>query len=314
LIDAFQAPHRAVAGSVTLVLLVVTVILAQRQRRRYEHWRWFHRAVAAALAVLVTWHVIGLDRLVNVWAWLTFFSLLAAAGLWMLVQRARRGEKFTVTDIRAETPTVSTVTIAPTRNEPLPFDAGQFAWVRLKAWPWSEDHPFTISSPADGHPELEFTFRHLGDWTTGPMARLRPGRQVWVDGPHGAMTLSAADDAPGIVMVAAGVGLTPIISVLRTLAHRQDRRPVKLFLPPTEPLFADELRELMSELQLTVHPVLTRPVTAARVGDLLPAFPERARWTYFVCGPPLLVIDASLMLAELGVPPGQVLTEQFEMA
>ena len=50
----------------------------------------------------------------------------------------------------------------------------------------------------------------------------------WVDGPFGAFTLDRKP-AAGFVFVAGGIGIAPVLSMLRTLADRGDRRPVVLF-------------------------------------------------------------------------------------
>lgn len=314
LLDPTVAPRRAVAATAALVVFAGLVGTARRRQRRYEWWRWAHRAGAATALGLVALHIWWLNRLVNVWPWLALFVSAAGATLglcaWRWLARARHG-RYLVVDMRAETSTVSTVRLVAC-GEPLTFEAGQFAWLRLRPSPWAEDHPFTLSSPA-GAETLDVTFRHAGDWTTGPLQALRPGTPVWLDGPHGAMTLAAAQDAPGIVMVAAGVGLTPALSMLRTLAERGDRRPVVLLIPPGETLFRDELTQLAQVLDLTVTPSLARPVTAQTVAAALPdrAWPGQAVW--FVCGPPGMVADTAAALTELHIPPERVRTEQFEI-
>lgn len=315
LLDPTVAPSRAVAGTVALASLAGVVVFAKRRIRRYEWWRWAHRGGATVALVLVVLHILLLNRLLNspVWAvlFLTVAATIAAVTWWRWFAPTRR-TRFLVGDMHAESADVSTVSLRPC-GSPLRFDAGQFAWLRLRPGPWAQDHPFTISSSADDD-TVEFTFRHAGDWTTGPLRALRPGSPVWVDGPYGAMTLSAADDAAGIVMVAAGVGLTPAMSLLRTLADRGDRRPLILITPEREQLFRDELNQLARRLDLCVLPMLTRPVRADVFVRALPDRAWPAQAAYYVCGPPQMVTDTVSVLADLGIPPGQVHCEQFEMA
>src|SRR5207302_10053039 len=91
-----------------------------------------------------------------------------------------------------------------------------------------EEPPFTIAFCAHLGLLTEFTIRRSGDFTS-QLRLLRPGSPVWVDGPHGAFTLDL-QRTTGLVMIAGGVGITPMMSMLRTLAHRRDRRPHRLLV------------------------------------------------------------------------------------
>jgi ferredoxin-NADP reductase len=173
---------------------------------------------------------------------------------------------------------------------------------------------------------VEFTIRHSGDFTRA-LRELRPGSPVWVDGPHGAFT---PDDAgTGVVMIAGGVGVTPMMSILRTAAHRGDRRPYRLVVVAAsreELLFRAELGTLRRQLDLEVTEVLRRPAPGwtGHTGEigvgLLTALLADDRSTaahdhdYFLCGPPSLVADAFDALAVLDIPDERVHTEQFELA
>jgi predicted ferric reductase len=308
LLDPSTAPARAVTGTTSLITLTLLMGFAERRSQRYEWWRWAHRVGAAFALLLAGLHVWLLNRLVNVAPWAILFGVFAVAAVgtyawrWMAPARRRR---FLVADVHAETPTVSTVTLQPVADR-LDFDAGQFAWLRLRPTPWVQDHPFTISSSADDE-MIEVTYRHVGDWTTGPLRALRPGAVVWLDGPHGSMTLTSAATAPGLVLIAAGVGLTPAISMLRTCADRGDPRPMHVIIPPGEPLFRDELDYLPRVLDLTVVDTLPRPVRRL-------SLPDRA-WVplaaYFVAGPPDMVADTCAALRAMHIPTDRIRYERF---
>ena len=64
------------------------------------------------------------------------------------------------------------------------------------------------------------------------------------------------------MLVAGGVGITPMMSMLRTLADRGDRRPHRLVMvarTADELLFRDELGQLKERLDLTVVELLRQP-------------------------------------------------------
>lgn len=317
LLNPVDAPARAAAGVASLtalLLLLVLVTLRRALRMNYEVWRWGHLLLAVAALTFAALHVVWLDRLIDSLVWRALFAAAATAVLavaalrWLL--RPATAAPFMVRAIRPLDPTVSTVALAPLGPPPV-YRAGQFAWLRLHRFATAGDHPFTMSSsPYD--PDVEFTIRHrLGGWTDGPLRAIRPGRVVWLDGPHGAMTLDQASST-GIVLIAAGVGMAPMMSMLRTLDAEHDRRPVWLYTPRDHTLFADELSDLRDRLDLTVLPILQRPIRSSALAAWLPEPPVVRQLTVYVCGPPALVDDTVTALRPLGVPRHHVHIEQFD--
>jgi 3-phenylpropionate/trans-cinnamate dioxygenase ferredoxin reductase subunit len=224
---------------------------------------------------------------------------------------------------------VSTVCLEPrgARHDPgntrWDFAPGQFAWLRLHPSLRAQEHPFTIASSAHLGLWTEFTIRHTGDFTS-ELRLLRPGSPVWVDGPHGAFTLDL-QRTTGLVMIAGGVGITPMMSMLRTLAHRRDRRPHRLLVVAStidELLFRAEIRQLQQRLHLTVVEVLRRPppswtgpsgsVDERLLTSLLPGKFRRNQLDYYLCGPPAMVDDVLAVLDGLEVPEPRIHTEQFD--
>src|SRR5690606_18822073 len=107
------------------------------------------------------------------------------------------------------------------------FQPGQFAWFAFDRSPFSlTQHPFSFSSSAE-HGEVEVAIKALGDFTR-TVKRLEPGTKVHVDGPHGVFSIDL-DEGPGFALIAGGVGIAGLISMVRTLADRGDVRPVLLF-------------------------------------------------------------------------------------
>jgi predicted ferric reductase len=75
---------------------------------------------------------------------------------------------------------------------------------------------------------VDFTIKQVGDFA-GSMRKLRRGDRVYLDGAHGSVTLES-HPGRGYVFVAAGVGVTPFLSMLAALADRGDQRPCRLVL------------------------------------------------------------------------------------
>jgi predicted ferric reductase len=168
---------------------------------------------------------------------------------------------------------------------------------------------------------IEFTVKQLGDFSRS-VATVAVGDRVWVDGPHGAFTPDRRART-GLVLIAGGVGITPMISVLRSLAARGDDRRLVLFVSAHELddlLFRDEITRLAGRLRLRVVELLTTPHDGwtGHSGFLneevlrrnLPR--GRRRLDYFLCGPPPMVIAVTTALRGLGIAPTRIHTEKFD--
>jgi predicted ferric reductase len=324
-----EAPPRARAATgATLALAGVIALGMYRRRVRhdYELWRWAHLVLAVAAVVLSALHVWLVDDLVRhsvmQWVLAGVAVALAAALIHRWQGQTLRTSEHVVRAVRMESASVCTVVLAP-RGAPLRFAPGQFAWLRLSRRGGAEEHPFTIASSAAGG-GCEFTVRSTGDFGA-LMRRLTPGTPVWIDGPYGSCSVDLLPQpASGAAMIAAGVGITPMMSMLRTLADRRDRRPLLLVRAGREPgelFFRDELARLAERLDLTVLEAVKEPppgwtgavgrVDLRLLHAVLPPPARRGALDYFVCGPPAFVEQVAADLSALGVPDHRLHTEQF---
>jgi len=146
-----------------------------------------------------------------------------------------------------------------------------------------------------------------------------------VDGPYGSFSLEDPRTEKGLVLLAGGIGVAPIMSILFTMADLKDKRPIYLFYGSYDEeniIFKKDLEELQEQLNLKIYHVLENPkdtknylrgyITRELLETKLPE--NRKELYYFVCGP-LPMIDAmEIHLKELGIPESQVSIEKYEMA
>jgi predicted ferric reductase len=335
LVNAAPSMRTATVAAAGLVLLALTALFRRRLRLPYQLGRIVHVILAATVVAGGSLHVFLQNHLVGEDGAGAWFAAIAGALTVVLVLRwfvrpllaGRPG--FRVQQVRRESDAVSTLVLAPTsrrgsRPDAMAFAPGQFAWLRLRRWSLVTDHPFTIASGAHDDGTLEFTVRHVGDYTR-TLRRLSPGARVYLDGPHGSFSVDNTH-ATGLVLLAGGVGITPMMSMLRTLADRGDRRPHRLLVSARDPedlLFLDELAYLQSRLHLTVVPTLTQPhpgwtgitgrIDAPLLAAVLPGSFRRNQLDYFLCGSGAFVEGMLGTLDEIGVPRQRVHTEQFDM-
>ena len=163
------------------------------------------------------------------------------------------------------------------------------------------------------------SIRKLGDFTN-EIGNVPVGQRIYLDGPYGAFTIGNPADMH--VLIAGGVGITPMMSMIRTLADRGDKRPVVLVYGSKNwesITFRDELEALKARLNLTIVHVLSKPpvgwkgeqgfITAEMFKRHLP--PPYADHEYFICGPGMMMDAIETVLGELGVPLSKYHSERY---
>jgi predicted ferric reductase len=312
------------AALAALVVLIVSSVWRRRLRLSYEAWHLIHTVLAVVLVVGALLHILFVNEYVSsLWKQL-LWGLMSAAfvGLlvWVRLVKPQKARPWRLERVIAERGETTTLVLKPPFE--FRFEPGQFAWFAIGRSPFSlTQHPFSFSSSAE-RGEVELAVKALGDFTS-KVGELEPGTTVYVDGPHGVFSTDQ-DEGPGFGLLAGGVGIAGLISMLRTLADRGDVRPVLLFYANGDwdgVAFREELEELKARLSLTVVHVLERPpepwegetgyLTAEILARHLP--PGFRRFQFFICGPDPMMDAAEAALIELGVPAERVHTERFDM-
>jgi predicted ferric reductase len=319
------------SGVIALALLVLLVPLAAWRDRlfwSYEAWRLGHGLGAAAIAILGAHHAINIGThsaqsgVTSVWILLLGLGLFSLLYVYVITPIRQYRNPYRVASVKRAAHRLWEVTVEPVRGPALEFAPGQFVWLNLGHSPFSLiEHPFSISSAPADRPRLAFIIKESGDFTNR-IGALPVGSRAYLDGPHGNFTL-VGRQARGIALIAGGVGIAPLLSILWQLATERCPYPVRLIYGNRiEPqiLCRAELQDLTRTLDLRVHFVLSEPPAewAGKTGGLTPDVlrecldvPASADWLYFICGPPAMMSSAERTLLALGVPLRQLVTEQF---
>ena len=330
LLNSIRAPWRARFAALSVYSLIALVVMAlwrAKLKIRYETWHLTHIllaiiAVTAGLLHMVGWGFYLTDtRKRALWIGLTVFWI----GLLIYVRIAKPlfmlRRPYRISGVKKERGDTSTLVIEPDGHPGFRFRPGQFAWLTVWGSPFKiTAHPFSFSSSAavtDGHAEM--TIRNLGDFTS-EIHKLPVGKRVYLDGPYGAFTIGNPADMH--VLIAGGIGITPMMSMIRTLADRGDPRPVVLLYGNENwesVTFREELEALKARLDLTVIHVLMNPsdgwtgergfITAEVFKRHLP--PPYADHEYFICGPNVMMDAIEKALGEMHVPLSKYHSERY---
>jgi predicted ferric reductase len=185
-----------------------------------------------------------------------------------------------------------------------------------------QEHPFSIVSSAEQPGRIAFTIKALGDFTS-TVGSIAPGQTVYVDGPYGAFSPDRAA-AAGLVLIGGGIGIAPLMCMLRTLADRGDQRPITLVYAYRDLeylTFREELDALATRLQLRTVIILGQPpvdwrgergvLTPEMLVRHLPA--DSRRCQYYVCGPKPMLAVVETALRKAGVSLNRMHFEIFDL-
>jgi predicted ferric reductase len=324
------ASRSAWVSVVALLAIVVSSVYREQLKIEYERWRLMHLLLGVAAIVFAQLHVSMAGLYTNTaWkqaVWIAIAALMVGLVLYLRLFKPARQDvyQWSVAEVRPEKGGTYTLALEPVDHAGIRFLPGQFAWIKIAGSPWTlEEHPFSFSSSAERPGRIEFGIKELGDFTSR-IKEIEPGTRAYLDGPHGAFSIDRTP-AVGYVFIAGGVGITPIMSFLQTMADRDDPRPVLLVYAAkdeTDVTYAEEIVRLQGKLDLDVVYVIEDPagewegetgfIDAALLERRLPK--ERVQRAYFVCGPPPMMEAVHAALVEHGVEEARIEMERFNLA
>lgn len=331
--DLLDVPWQAFGAVIATALfgaLVATSIWRKQLKINYERWRFWHVIMAVAALLLAVAHIEGVGHYIQapwkraLWTVITLSWLLLIVYVRIVKPANMVKRPFKVVGVRRERGTAWTLSLQPEGHAGIRFQPGQFAWLTVGDSPFSlKEHPFSFSSSAENPQRLEFTIKELGDFTR-TVKDFPAGKIAYVDGPFGAFSIDEFPKAPGFVFLAGGVGIAPVMSMLRTMADRNETRPLLLFYGNktwNDVIFREEIEELSPRLNLQVTHILEEPPQdwQGETGFLTEQLLRRrlssqnSDYECFICGPQPMIQVAERALRALKVPLGRVHTELFNL-
>ncbi|MEO1206531.1 MAG: ferredoxin reductase family protein [Pseudomonadota bacterium] len=318
-----------IAAWILLGAFVLLSIGRDRIHYTYETWRLAHGLGALLIAALLLHHTLEAGRysqdpaLAAVWIILFAIALFTLIWVYAIKPSSQRGEPWTVQSVERQGLKTWQVTLSPDGHKGLDYEAGQFAWLNTNDTPFTlNEHPFSISSAPASGPNLEFIIKELGDHTA-KTGQIKPGTRAFVDGPHGHLVITDRNE-PGIGLIAGGVGIAPLIGIMRQLKLEEDTCPQILLYGnrSAEQIACNtELEDFAQAENRDVIHVLSEPPekwtgeTGIMDADCIARVfnkPDMKQWVYVLCGPAPMMETAEDTLISLGVPANQILSERFQ--
>ncbi len=307
----------AMAGFGLLVMAGVTSYRRIRRRLRYETWWAAHLYLYLGLALafahqLVTGvsfitHPLVRALWIVLWAGTAGMVLAFRVGqpVWLSLRHRLR-----IVEIRGEAPGVVSVICRGRRLEDLPVAGGQFLqWRFLTRDLWWQAHPFSLSA-LPRPPFLRLTIKVTGDQSQ-LIARLRPGTRVAIEGPYGAFTRHARS-GERVVLIGAGVGVTPLRALLEDLPYGTDVVVIVRASSASGLVHRQEIAALVKQHGGRLHEVTGSRHRVRFDGHALRRLvPDLASRDVYICGPEELRAQLAAAALRLGAAPEQIHSETF---
>ena len=217
----------SLAAFALLVTAGVTSAKIARRRLKYETWWIVHLCTYLALG-LAFFHQIRIGvmfltspvlRVVWIAIWVAVVVSVVSFRVAIPVWRNLR-HRLRVDSVVQEAPDVYSVIVAGRQLSQLAVSGGQFfQWRFLAPGLWWHAHPYSLSA-LPRPPFLRVTIKGLGDQSRA-VARLKKGTRVIVEGPYGTFTRHRLTTRR-VVLIGAGVGMTPLRALLEDLPPSTD--------------------------------------------------------------------------------------------
>ena len=328
-------------GAIALVAMSLSIYLTLYVRLNHELFVYVQRSFGFIFMVAGL-HVFRTPGAKALSAPLTYYLLaLAGAGLLAFAYRSLFDEllvprrRYRVAQVNHLDESVTEIVMTPL-EKPLEFTPGQFVFVTFdspamrkhfhpldveSAGEWTvfnihtgainaQFHPFSITS-APGDRELSVAVKALGDYTRA-LRKLEVGALAFVEGPYGSFSYLHMEHKRQI-WVAGGIGLTPFLSMARSLDHSEYEIDFYYATDnPQQRYFIDELYAIADkDPRIKIIPLTANAMGHITADDIGGVSVDMVDTDILLCGPPPMVDALTRQFLEKGVPRERIHFEKF---
>lgn len=235
-------------------------------------------------------------------------------------------EDYVIAEQKMAVPDLYILKLKPKQSsEVFAYTAGQFVQIRNPAYERPEEpHSFSIATSPTTRDHLEFCYKVYGNWTRA-LSQKAVGDELKIQGPLGRFTWE--DSITQAVFLAGGVGIVPMLAILRDNVMKHVGTPITLLYgnrTEKDIAYRDELAYLISKIPKSrvvnvlsdIKPddhswggyrgFITKEILQKEVDFI-------AEPIFFLCGPPIFVQLMKDILREQNVPLEHVRQELFSI-
>jgi predicted ferric reductase len=320
-----------------LICLVGLAITRKSSEISYEAWRLSHVILALIVATVGFFHTIDAGRYaqelwVNVyWQLMLGLALLTVAWTYIVKPLIQSKNAYKVMSIKQVSMGIWELILRQPAAKQMNYQAGQFAWLKIGSSSPIPENPFSIASCASKNSsDISFLIKDVGDFTH-QIGQLQIGQKMFVDGPYGNFGVEAFSvKHDQLVMIAGGVGVAPMISILRQMERDQDTSLMnkKILLiygnrVAEQAVNLKDMVKLESFKNLEVVHLVSEPtsdwqgltgvldvITLERMLSAHQINPKTAQ--FLICGPAEMIDSVETSLDQFGAPLTNIASEKFQ--
>jgi len=234
--------------------------------------------------------------------------------------------KLRLAEVEQVTHNVKTFRFAYAGNGELPFTylPGQFLTLHIAPQGLPIKRSYTIASTPTWRDRIEITVKREPDGLVSRWLHdeLQIGDEVEIEAPNGTFIFTG-EQAEHVVLIAGGVGITPMMSVARYLTETNWTGRITLILSfrsPRDYIFREEIEKLKGQnSNLDVVVTMSDPAEESwsglrgRITSSLfaSAVPDISTCRSHICGPPSMMESVKAALLALGAADAHIKTEAF---
>ena len=297
---------------------------------KYNIQKILHNVMVLAV-ILVFVHVMLSYSAKNTFVMAVYIAYFGAAmGFYMyhkVILRYFLSYKFVVESVIEDSASMRTITMTPENGKIFRYLPGQFGFVRIYGDGISgEEHPFSLTSEPTNKEIISMTIKNLGDWTAD-VQRIKPGSRALLTAPYGRFSPLLYPKDKAVVLIAGGVGITPMLSILRYFYKNDRDRKVMLFWginSMSEMICPDEFAAFQQGMKnFTLIPVvakqedydgekgfITNGLLERVIGSYIGSMHDAQ---YYVCGPAVMQSKVIKGLCSKGIDKKHIHFESFSL-